>query len=118
MIPTALALVVGAVVAAVLWLSVRELVRPVEAFERTNYRGAELVTGVGVVVPMAMIVVAGLAETDRPRRRLHPLLGPAGGAVVGGRRRAIRFSEWWTTSSESVNRVGSAVTSGLWRTAG
>jgi len=55
-------LVVGAIVAAGLWTAGSGLLAG-PAFERTNYRGARLVTGAGLFVPFSMAIVAGVAET-------------------------------------------------------
>jgi hypothetical protein len=65
---TLLGMVVGAVVAAAIW-SLAEDAFAVPALERTNYRGATLFTGIGVVIPVVVVLVVafvriGLAAED------------------------------------------------------
>lgn len=57
MIPTAAGLGLGAVVAALLWAGGQDMFAS-GFLARTNYRAAEVVTAVGVLVPVTMVVVA------------------------------------------------------------
>ncbi len=70
MIATLVGLVVGAAVAVGLWTTTHDSFA-VPALARTNYRGAPLATGVGVLVPVAVVLVVAasyLVEVagDRP----------------------------------------------------
>lgn len=57
MIGTALGLILGAVVGSLCWLATSQSFQ-VEALARTNYRGAPLVTGVGILIPVTVVLVA------------------------------------------------------------
>ena len=61
MIWTLLGLLVGAVLAAAVW-SLSEQAFAVPALERTNYRGATLVTAIGVIVPVTVLLVVGIVR--------------------------------------------------------
>lgn len=86
MIDTAIAVVVGAVVCATLWVAARS------AFEapslvRTNYRGAPVVTSVGLMIPVTMVLLAGFSRIMLLLTRTAPawdqLIGPAVAAATG-----------------------------------
>ncbi len=61
MTATAIGLVLGAIVAALAWPAT-EASFDVEPLRRTNYRGAELVTSIGVLIPVTVLVVVAAAE--------------------------------------------------------
>ena len=61
MIATLVGLLLGAAVAAALWVAGRD-VFATPSLARTNYRGAALVTSVGVLVPVALVAVAAVAR--------------------------------------------------------
>ena len=86
MISTTAGVAVGAVLAALLWVATQPTFAT-DALERTNYRGAPLVTGAGVLVPVTMILVAGASRLLILATDLNPtwdqLVGSSLGAAVG-----------------------------------
>ena len=60
-ITVAFGLLIGAVTSASLWVLTQRSF-DAEAFRRTNYRGAELVTSVGVLIPVTVLMAAALAR--------------------------------------------------------
>ena len=70
MTAVALAFLVGALIAAGLWLTTARMF-DAEPLARTNYRGVSLPTGVGVLIPVTVVVVVAaghlaLLNTGRP----------------------------------------------------
>lgn len=61
MIVVAIGLAVGAFASASLWVLTQRSF-DVDAFRRTNYRGADLVTSVGVLIPVTVLLAAALAR--------------------------------------------------------
>jgi hypothetical protein len=60
-ISTFVGMAVGAVMAALLWATMApSFAAP--SLARTNYRGAPLVTGVGVLIPLTMVLLAGASR--------------------------------------------------------
>jgi len=54
-------LAIGAATSAALWVLTQRSF-DVDAFRRTNYRGAELLTSIGVLIPLTVLLVAALAS--------------------------------------------------------
>lgn len=61
MISTAFGLLIGAAVASLCWSATARTFQ-VEELQRSNYRGAPVVTGVGVLIPVTVVLVAALAR--------------------------------------------------------
>ncbi len=61
MIASVVGLGIGALIAALLWFAARDTFSA-DALTRTNYRGATLVTGIGVLVPATVLLVAAGAH--------------------------------------------------------
>lgn len=81
-----LALGLGAVAGALLWVAARPSFG-VAALARTNYRGAPVVTAAGVMVPFTMVLAAGFVRvmvliTER-QPNFDSLIGPSVATVVG-----------------------------------
>ena len=84
--PTAVGVAIGAVLALLLWTAGQDMFSA-PALSRTNYRGADIVTGVGVLIPVVLILVAGSARLLILATDTVPswdqLLSPALAAAVG-----------------------------------
>jgi len=79
-------LLVGAVVAAALWSASSEMFA-VDALQRENYRGRQLPTSVGLLIPLTALFVAGVARVGLLAAQRSPtwdqLLGATLVAVLG-----------------------------------
>jgi UDP-GlcNAc:undecaprenyl-phosphate/decaprenyl-phosphate GlcNAc-1-phosphate transferase len=85
-ISTFVGMAAGAAMAALLWTAMRPTF-DAPSLARTNYRGAPLMTGVGVLVPLAMVLLAGASRILILATDANPswdqLVGPAVLAAVG-----------------------------------
>lgn len=81
-----LALPVGAAVCAALWAATAASF-DVEALRRNNYRGAAVLTGVGVLVPVTLALLAGFIRLMQVITERNPswdqLVGPSVAAALG-----------------------------------
>ena len=86
MMPTVVGVAIGAVLALLLWTAGQDMFSA-PALARTNYRGEDVVTGVGVLIPVVLILVAGSARLLILATDTVPswdqLLSPALAAAVG-----------------------------------
>lgn len=86
MVESLIGIVVGLGVGAALWVASRSSFE-VPALARTNYRGAPVVTGVGVMVPVTMLICAGALRLVVLLAEVKPawdqLVGPSVAAVAG-----------------------------------
>jgi UDP-GlcNAc:undecaprenyl-phosphate GlcNAc-1-phosphate transferase len=81
-----LALVIGAGVCAALWSATSSMF-DVDALRRSNYRGASVLTGVGVLIPVTLALLAGFIRlmqviTER-NSSWDQLVGPSVAAALG-----------------------------------
>ena len=86
MILSLLALVIGAGVCAALWSATSSMF-DVDALRRSNYRGASVLTGVGVLIPVTLALLAGFIRlmqviTER-NSSWDQLVGPSVAAALG-----------------------------------
>lgn len=92
MTTTLVAVLLGAAVAAALW-SAGSSAFDHPALVRTNYRGAPLVTAVGVLVPLALVLVAAGAELFvLAAERTPSWLRPVGSSVPAAVPAAVGFA--------------------------
>ena len=86
MISSLVGVAIGAVLAGLLWTAGQDLFA-VDGLQRTNYRGASLVTGVGVLIPVVLVLVAGANRLLLLGTRTNPswdqLMGSALVTAIG-----------------------------------
>ena len=86
MIASVLAVLVGVAVGGAIWLAVRD-VFDVDVFARTNHRGAPVLTGVGIVIPVTVTLLAGFLRIMQLVTQRAPgwdqLVGPTVTAALG-----------------------------------
>lgn len=86
MISSLVGVAIGAVLAGLLWTAGQDLFAT-DGLQRTNYRGASLVTGVGVLIPVVLVLVAGANRLLLLGTRTNPswdqLMGSALVTAIG-----------------------------------
>ncbi len=86
MISSLVGVAIGAVLAGLLWTAGQDLFAA-DGLQRTNYRGASLVTGVGVLIPVVLVLVAGANRLLLLGTRTNPswdqLMGSALVTAIG-----------------------------------